>query len=304
MIPKWLVRLVEQHGPRVLTRLGRSTSRWISRHRLARRVAPLARSHRTRNAGLPADQLRLRNGAIVRVTPDARETYEYFCFRDPDVVAEFDAFDHLTRRSSRLLDIGAEHGFFSIAFTSGRDRARRAIAIEPSRRSHAILVDQIGRNNALVTPLEVAAGDTPGTIDVATHGAHHVTAFSAYDDLGRDRVRIAVRTVDDICREHAFDPDVMKVDVEGYETHVLKGARETLSRCRPLILLEIHPELIRALGHSVVDILSMLADHGYTSVRPRCRLEALSRYLAPGGSTRVALRHRSNAASSDRLSSR
>ena len=55
----------------------------------------------------------------------------------------------------------------------------------------------------------------------------------------------------------------MKIDVEGYELHVLKGSERVLREDRPHIMLELHPEQIARLGGSVGGLVGHLADLGY-----------------------------------------
>jgi hypothetical protein len=59
-------------------------------------------------------------------------------------------------------------------------------------------------------------------------------------------------------------PDVLKVDVEGFEYDVLHGGASLLATSPPeTIVLEVHPPEIRAFGHDPSDVISLLADHGY-----------------------------------------
>jgi hypothetical protein len=76
-------------------------------------------------------------------------------------------------------------------------------------------------------------------------------------------VEVPMRSIDDLCGEMEFQPDLIKIDVEGYELGVIQGARATLERHRPLIFLEIHPDHLRRLGHSPRQVVELLAGLGY-----------------------------------------
>jgi hypothetical protein len=58
----------------------------------------------------------------------------------------------------------------------------------------------------------------------------------------------------------------MKLDVEGSEQAVLRGAAALLRQRRPLILLELNPDSARAAGYCVTDLLRLLGDAGYDRV--------------------------------------
>lgn len=70
-------------------------------------------------------------------------------------------------------------------------------------------------------------------------------------------------TVDEY-RESNPTPNVMKIDVEGFEYEVLQGARDTLGRPElKTLFLEVHPEKLRHFGHDKREILSLLDDAGF-----------------------------------------
>ena len=61
-----------------------------------------------------------------------------------------------------------------------------------------------------------------------------------------------------------FDLDTLKIDVEGYEYKVLKGAQETIMKYKPLLFLEIHGHLLKLYNATVFDVYNIVKDYGYT----------------------------------------
>ena len=65
--------------------------------------------------------------------------------------------------------------------------------------------------------------------------------------------------------EHNYDTiDVLKVDVEGLEIPVLNGARETLARCSPVIVIERCVLNSEAYGYTKDDSHKLLVELGYS----------------------------------------
>ncbi len=85
---------------------------------------------------------------------------------------------------------------------------------------------------------------------------------------------------------------VVKIDVEGFEAELLKGAAKTFADHRPLVICEFHDPLLRAAGSSSEDLLERFAGYGYTPrapfARPSGSLEGLvvDMLLARAGSGR------------------
>jgi hypothetical protein len=57
--------------------------------------------------------------------------------------------------------------------------------------------------------------------------------------------------------------DVLKIDVEGAELQVLRGAEQTLARHRPVLMIELDSQLLSTMGTSSADVRNLLASYGY-----------------------------------------
>lgn len=196
-------------------------------------------------------------GRSLRLHPQAHDSFSYFCGRDPYSTAEMDCFLSLTSTKTRLLDIGALHGAFSLAFAS--NASKQAIAVDPSPLAFARLLYNLHANStARVQPLECALSDHEGLLALHFEWEHAVSAPVAADEFNATCV-----TGDILCRQQGFIPDVIKIDVEGHEARVLRGLQATLSAHRPLLFLELHPALLRAEGDDLASIDAQLRRLGY-----------------------------------------
>lgn len=211
--------------------------------------------------GLGAEQLALRPGLVVGVDPRSREAFEFFCFRSLDMARELDAFVEATPRHHRLLDVGALYGVFSLAFTAGR-REAEALAVDPSPDAQEVLRANLARNpGCQVTAVATALGAETGSVAMRRDW-HHLEALGAGEPRS-EAVTVAVQSLDELCQARGFEPDLIKIDVEGYERQVLAGATQTLARFRPTIFLELHPERLQALGSSTREVAELLRRQGY-----------------------------------------
>jgi FkbM family methyltransferase len=144
----------------------------------------------------------------------------------------------LAGRGRTFVDVGSHIGFYTMGLAPGFDRV---IAFEPSRFQYTWLTRNRALNDyAHVSCEHVALGETPGeaTLNVLSYegglnsllpevaAAHHVI----------DTYTVPVERLDD---RHLSDVDLLKIDVEGFEIPVLRGARDTIAASRPVILIEV-----------------------------------------------------------------
>lgn len=90
---------------------------------------------------------------------------------------------------------------------------------------------------------------------------------------------VLLTTLDRFCQDNALAPDLIKIDVDGYEGKVLQGAQHVLGSIQPVILLELHKDAKQRHGILRHDVVAMLFDAGYQALfitdhqdRARCRL--------------------------------
>ncbi len=135
-----------------------------------------------------------------------------------------------------VYDIGAFHGLLTLYFAR---TARLVAAFEPNLRNRSRLNENVRLNslsNVLVRAygLSSEAKLAEMSFDPLTPGMASLDRGMA---VGEERETIELRRLDD---EQGLEaPDFIKIDVEGFELEVLKGATRTLSR-RPDLFLEMH----------------------------------------------------------------
>jgi FkbM family methyltransferase len=164
-----------------------------------------------------------------------------------------------------VLDIGAHVGLHTLMFSRCVGPTGRVIAIEPSPANAKLLREHLAWNSCYnVEVIEAAVGDEIGHVnftfrsDPTDPGAF---ANSLAYDIGGKSSTIRMTTIDALCIDCA--PDLIKIDVEGAELFVLRGARETLDRLAPTLMVAVHPEPMRMMGTTPSELISFLEVHSY-----------------------------------------
>ncbi|HEX8158518.1 MAG TPA: FkbM family methyltransferase [Solirubrobacteraceae bacterium] len=182
--------------------------------------------------------------------------------------AKHRALDQVLRPGMTFLDVGACKGDFTVFAAVRVGPLGRVVAIEPEPANVRSLRMSIARNrvhNAEVH--EMALSDASGRgilhrIDVSaaiggSSGWHSLLAGGAGE---RQELEIEIRTLDELLAHLGIlHVDVLKIDVEGWEVPVLRGARHTLGEIHPILLMDLHPDL----GVNPGTIAEILHDHHY-----------------------------------------
>ncbi|HEY6995560.1 MAG TPA: FkbM family methyltransferase [Xanthobacteraceae bacterium] len=169
-----------------------------------------------------------------------------------------------------VYDIGANGGFFSTHLAQMlAGRTPRIYAFEPVPATFAKLAHAVQRLglNASVLPVPVAVVGSPGPVRISYSERNSLLARISPRGLnpqaGDKLAQAEGITLDEFCASAGAFPQLVKIDVEGGETGVLRGAQRLLSRSdRPAVLFEFNPVALTESGSSARALFDLLA--GYT----------------------------------------
>ena len=211
------------------------------------------------------------NGHQLRLRyPVARHVGEEY---EQDVHARLVQF---IRPGMIVFDIGASYGIHALTAAVLVTQSGRVYAFEPASATAAILRDHVALNGAgdRVEIVEAAVDECPGAVDFWEHTISTMASFSkAWTEADPSSVassRPASKTkkravsIDSFCRDRDVWPDLVKIDVEGGEARVLRGAREFLTRRRGCLLVEVHPDALEAVGETPTAATQLLAEAGWS----------------------------------------
>ncbi|HEY8591445.1 MAG TPA: FkbM family methyltransferase [Sphingomicrobium sp.] len=193
-----------------------------------------------------------------------------------DQVLKYGKYDRLAAykyvKDWRLaIDIGANVGIFSWDFSH---RFKKVLAFEPMPATRECLEQNV-RKNVRVMPY--ALSDAPATLEMYqtdTSGASFVTSHPGvavpFGDLDPGKVvKVKARTLDSFTFEAV---DLIKIDIQGAEYPALLGARETILRHRPVLMVEekaasidkVGPEVHAAQAEAIARTADLLRSYGMT----------------------------------------
>ncbi len=161
-------------------------------------------------------------------------------------------FQRVIHEGDVVYDVGANIGYYA-RFALARFPVGQWIAFEPMSANVQLLQKNLRSHTDRATIYPLAVGDRDGEeilqVDDFSSGAAVLDRVSQGRPApGRDRLglppkteRVAMRRLDAIVLEKELPgPNVIKIDTEGAEVEVLTGARETLERHKPRLLIALH----------------------------------------------------------------
>ena len=158
---------------------------------------------------------------------------------------EFPFFNELLVDRQVFFDVGANIGFYSYLAAAGG--VKKIVAFEFMKEYASFTQEAFQRNQI------------PG--EVINKGVGNPNQEAKYSDP-LAIVSGELLSLDEFAKNHDTYPDIMKMDIEGFELDALKNAHEILLR-KPALDISIHPAFLKSRGQSAEEVLDLLAGYGY-----------------------------------------
>ncbi|MDR4463994.1 MAG: FkbM family methyltransferase [Nitrospira sp.] len=215
-------------------------------------------------------------------------------------------YRRIVKAGDVVLDVGANIGAHTLFFAQAVGSHGKVIAFEPTDYAFAKLSRNRGLNRSLaervhclqymLVDTDIAGKPTPGLYSswplkeeaglhemhqgrlMTTSGAQARTLDSVICSLGLDRV------------------DCIKLDIDGFECGMIRGATEVLTRWQPTIIMELAPYALEEQGASLYELLQLLMKYGYAlfdlsqGTALAMDSERLQKQIPPGASLNVVAR--------------
>jgi FkbM family methyltransferase len=181
------------------------------------------------------------------------EQYDENLARLPELLKSGDVF----------VDAGANFGVYSLLSARLVGVGGRVFAFEPIPQICELLRTNALRNNlAALKVMDLALAEHMGTASLALHADSGRSSLRPMKDDVVSSIEVRTSTLD-----QEIDPSVVvsviKLDVEGFELSVLRGASRILRESRPLILFENNPDALSEASASTEMLVQELRGFGY-----------------------------------------
>lgn len=145
-----------------------------------------------------------------------------------------------------FFDIGANVGYYTLLAARLVGLHGKVFAFEPVIRNIVYLYQHISLNKINnVTIISGACSDTL-SFQVFSAGRNFAEGHLGEDNGTHNTFPVLTVSVDNVVQRLGVYPNVIKIDVEGAELAVLKGANATLHKARPKIFLSTHSDILRS----------------------------------------------------------
>jgi FkbM family methyltransferase len=185
------------------------------------------------------------------------------------------------------IDVGANVGWHALMMASRVGAGGRVYAFEPNETTRRRLVAAVDANRLSNVVVDArAVSDRPGPAGFDAPPAGHVWDGTGRLSHGAAHASVECTTLDAFAFSLGIDRvKLVKIDVEGWELSVLRGAERLLRTARPVVVFEYDPAYISRSGGSGEALTALLARGGYTllALRPRGRPVPISALPAVAG---------------------
>jgi len=166
-----------------------------------------------------------------------------------------------------VFDVGANIGLFTVAMSTWVNRGGMVYAFEPGRKIYGDLKALVAVNKCKnVVINNMAVGSSKGSVrfnelqsnDVSREASHVIQSGNSSEQ----GYEVEIIDLDSFCQEQQLKPSLIKIDVEGFELHVIKGMKKILETMSPKLVIEIHGSVVE--NQELIELRQILDNHSYT----------------------------------------
>jgi FkbM family methyltransferase len=172
----------------------------------------------------------------------------------------------LAGAGATVLDVGTNLGEVLLNLGRRVGDQGRVLGFEPDPLNHALAQRNLDLNPMpWVTLLPVGLGHEAGVFPLALNTERNRGGNRILWDATKTSTAVEVRTLDEMVALHELRRlDLIKIDVEGFELKVLRGAMQSVQRFMPHLFVELDDSNLRQQGGCARELVALLEALGYT----------------------------------------
>ncbi len=196
------------------------------------------------------------NGETIRFKP---EYFRYYPTNYEPIKQKF-----LRERcipESTVIDAGAHIGMYSVFMSKYVGASGRVVAFEPTPATRVQLETMLKLNSCSNVEVRSEALWSKSGVKKFFDSLDPVSCVNGFADMATGmHYEVETLSLDEL---NLTSVSCIKIDVEGSEIELLKGASSVISKYRPYMTMEVHPRNIRVLGSSLDNLWELLVSYGY-----------------------------------------
>ena len=177
-------------------------------------------------------------------------------------------FSNKLKNKRKILDLGANIGYYMLLEAADSDQNSKIICIEPDQRNIDLLKENIKINNLdeKVTVVKAAVSGEDGSVSLNISGASNLNKIEENNSLdNKDAILVKSMSLNSIYEKFGYF-DALRMDVEGAESVILSNNSEIFLKSMPsnsTIFMEVHPQNYIGKAKVMKDALLNLNKNGF-----------------------------------------
>ena len=176
---------------------------------------------------------------------------------------EFKFIKALTKPGDIVFECGTHHGLTAMLLSKWVGKTGKVISFEINERNAQIARKNLELNqidNVIIEQKGLGSIEGKSKIFAKSNSSiapSNVISLAWFKNFIYGTSEVEIISLDSYSRTQSIKPTFLKIDVEGYESEVLKGATEILQTL-PKLEIEIHTEILDRYGTSVKEIFELI----------------------------------------------
>jgi FkbM family methyltransferase len=175
----------------------------------------------------------------------------------------------IIKKGMTIYDIGANIGALSLQFSKRVTASGSVISFEPSPINFKHASKNISLNNFKnIKLVNQGLGNEVSSAMICNVNPNNrgmLRILPGTKNIPFEKEEVQINTLDNLMNSEGFlPPDIIKIDVEGYEFKVLDGAHDTLVKYKPILFIELDDNNLQEQNSSANELVSLLKSLGYT----------------------------------------